>query len=62
MVKQRRVQSAYKSLLVDHIKEKDDRAKYIKMRRDRIQSYQQTSGFDIRDFVKLSIQISANVS
>lgn len=38
-MKHRRIQSAYKRLLVDKLQEKDDRLKMLQLRKDKIRFY-----------------------
>jgi hypothetical protein len=49
------VQSAYKRLLVDKLKEKDDRLRFMQIKKDKIKHYQEKNGFNVGDFVQMSV-------
>ena len=57
LVRHRRIQSAYKRLLVDKLAEKDERQRSIVEQRDSMIQYQQKNGFDFKHFVRMSNQI-----
>ena len=51
--KQRRVQSAYKRMLVDKLKEKEERARIIKEKREKIREFRERNSVNIRNYVDL---------
>jgi hypothetical protein len=61
-MKHRRIQSAYKRILMEKMKDKDDRLRDIQERKEKIKMYQQKNGFNFIDFVKVSNQIESSKS
>ena len=57
LIRHRRIQSAYKHLLVEKLAEKDERQRSIAGQRDQMISYQRDNGFDFKQFVRMSNQI-----
>ena len=57
LLRHRRIQSAYKRLLVEKLQEKEDRQSILQLRKEKIQLYQQVNGFDFKHFIQRSNEI-----
>lgn len=61
-MKHRRVQTAYKRLLVEKLSENEERQKMLLLRKEKIKFYQERNALSFEDFIKQSMHIKSTVA